>query len=404
MRWGRFSLWVDTASNRFELNGQSLFGWVGRRDPLESLRGLPLDLPGGTEPNLAAFLRNRARAPLLSGLGGGLALAMGGGLALAARGGTSGLGMLLFGAAWVLLGAGLRGAAGLAHGGASLVLLALAGVAPWLVGLAALALLFAQGLRVRRAAAPLLAVWALAPGSPLFLVAWVALAVVAGLLALRPRNLVLPLSGEESWRFHCQVQSVLGLDDATLWSLRPFDMTGLPPDPGSHETSLWRLNGGTPVIGLGDELQKWILLPQAILVIQEGIVGRLHGWSELRMEGRPCTWEARPPELPESAWTVRLSLAGEVLVLLFGDGEVGRAFQDQWATWAPAAAEVPAPPLPSPRRNRCCRPWPCSGSRFLPPGPRSAPPSVGKCGAAIRTITPGPAPPSARPWRPGCRP
>ena len=225
IRLGAFSFWIDTAQNQWELNGHSLFGWVGRRDRLDTLKGLPSDLAFESPPaekvdqQLKAFLLARTKTPILAGPAGWAALMIG--LWCCVAFGRS-LNPLLFGAVWVMLGAGLRGVAGLAYGFACFLLLGVGGIPVALLVIGCLLLLMAQGLRLRRALAPLLgaavAIVLIQPPGSFFtttqrlqVLAWLLTALGGAYFSVRPRNLRLGLDADHSWRYHSQIESLKGL-------------------------------------------------------------------------------------------------------------------------------------------------------------------------------------------------
>lgn len=342
-RFGGLSLWLDTATNRLEVNGHSLWGWLGRRDPVESLQGLPLKVqtPAPDPPGVA---RVRALGATRGGTGtlGWLLLGVTGAWVLGAdRGGS----LAWAGCAVVGLGSRLRGGAGVGFGALILLLAGRAGMPIWVLPGLALLLVLSQGMGLRRWVQPTAAALCLAPRDPSFAPLWVGLALAAGAWALRPRRLAFGLPGEAAWRYHSQAEALGGLEDAELWSLDPSDPEGLPPAPASGRRSRWRVDGRTAVPSLGDDRQRWVFLPGAVAVVQEGVEVRLHALAGLILEGRPCTWEGGPPGLGGEAWVVGLGVGADRLTLLFGRAEAGRAFQARLSAWAPPRA-VPEPRAP----------------------------------------------------------
>ena len=346
-----FSLWVDTAQNRWELNGHTLFGWVRRSDPLDTLKGLPAGLSfeglyaERIGDRLSRFLLSRTNIPLLAGPMGWAAL-VGGILWALGRSNNP----LLLGVVWILLGAELRGMAGIAYGFACLLLLGAQSMPMAALFFGVVLLLIAQGFRCRRAIAPFLgaAVLLLPLGpvpqaTPLQMGVWLIAALGSAVIAMRPLQLCLGLDATSAWKYHCQVHALKALDNSMLWSLNPQDELGLPPEPAYWTESRWRADNRSSVVSIGNEYHRWIFLPGIIIAVQAGVSARLHEWSELSIEGHACHWESRPPGLPDMAWVLKLNLKNDHLFLLFGDTNVGQAFQDLMQTWAPASAPEPMP-------------------------------------------------------------
>ena len=336
LRFGGVSLWLDTATNRLEVNGQSLWGWMGRRDPVEALQGLPLKVQdpapgGGLVAQIRALGASQGRSGAL-----GWALLLGAGIGVLGAG--PGWPLRFAGCAIVVLGSRLRGGVGMGFGALILLLALAAGSPGWVLPVAGLLLLLSQGLGLRRRVYPIAAALFLAPRDPIFTPAWVGLAVAAGAWALRTRRLEAGLTGEAAWIYHSQAEAIAGVADPELWSLDLSDPQGLPPAPASGRRSRWRVEGRTPVASLGDDRQRWVFFPGAVAVVQEGVEVRLHALSELAFEGRACAWEAGPPGLGGAAWIIALGLGADRLTLLFGDAEAGRAFQARISVWAHAQA------------------------------------------------------------------
>ncbi|HJW32489.1 MAG TPA: J domain-containing protein [Holophagaceae bacterium] len=346
IRFGGLSLWLDTATNRLEVNGQSLWGWMGRRDPVEALQGLPLRVQGpAPEARLVARIHALGASQARSGLLGWVWLL---GLGVAVLAANPGWPLRVAGCAAGVLGSRLRGGVGVGFGALVLLMAQQAGVPAWGLPVAGLLLLLSQGLGQRRLVYPIAAALVLAPRDPAFSPVWVGLAVAAGAWALRPRRLEWGLSGEAAWIYHSQAEAFGGVPDPELWSLDLADPMGLPPAPASGRRSRWRVEGRTPVASLGDDRQRWVFFPGAVAVVQEGVEVRLHALSELAFEGRACAWEAGPPGLGGEAWILALGLGADRLTLLFGAAETGRAFQARIAAWARAEAP-PEPRAQGPR-------------------------------------------------------
>ncbi len=365
-RWGRWSVWVDTAMGRLEVNGAALTDLLTQReDPLLSVAGKPWEasFTGELEGEAAALFSRVAEALRKAG-GGPLALlshwamllGVGAVLVLAAPWPPWGGIMLLPSLLWLGVGARTRGLKGIAF---SLITLALlqhpstveAPLAWGSLGLVVLTPMVGLG-ALGRTLAAMTALWirqervadefALGRGLLILLggLGWAA-------LSLWRRRFRLGLSGAARWRAHLMADAFSKVDSSALWILDALQGAELPPLAARVRALPWVVDASLPVYEVVGAGRRWIFLPEAIWVHEGSGSERLFPLSQCHVAQGPCEWEAAPPGLGHPAWLVTMAPPqGVALTLLFGDCKSGQAFAERFSAWT-LSAPLPREGVPS---------------------------------------------------------
>jgi hypothetical protein len=357
-RWGRWSVWVDTAMGRLEVNGAAWTDLITQReDPLLGAAESRWEThpSEGLEPEREAIYRRVSEVLQRAGAGREALMArwrvllgFGLGLGLATGWPAWGWGMLVPSIAWLGMGSRWRGMKGAFF---AVLTMGLAGQpvgAEWpLVWASAALILFTPifGLgTLGRIFAALIVLWIRqerVPDESSMLRGGILLAAGLGLavFSLRRRRLPLNLSGAARWRSHLMADAMAKVDSSTLWILDPLQGAELPPLAARIAPLPWQVDEALSVFEVVGAGRRWIFLPETIWMHEGPSRELLVPLSRCHVSQAACEWEGAPPGLGHPTWVVTFTPPlGLPLVLLFGDVATGQAFAERFLAWMEGAA------------------------------------------------------------------
>lgn len=365
-RWGRWSLWIDTAMGRLEVNGAA---WTDllmqREDPLSSTVQSHWEMGSteGLEPEREGVFQRVSEALRNAGAGweGFMArwptlLGFGVGLGLAGAWPAWGWGMMVPSLLWLGMGSRWRGMKGAVF---AVITMGLAGHpvgAEWPLVWASVALiLFTPMLglgTLGRVFAALIVLWIRQGRLPedeamlrIGILLLAGLAVAA--FSLSRRRLPLHLPGTARWRAHLMADTLGKVDSSTLWTLDSLQGAELPPLAARIRALPWRVDAALSVFEVVGGGRRWIFLPETIWVHEGTLREVLLPLGRCHLRQSACTWEGAPPGLGHPAWVVTITPPAEPpLALLFGDVPMGQAFGERFSAWmgGDAVGSMEAPP------------------------------------------------------------